>query len=270
MSVASPIASRPSPSTLLERPAATSSLPAAKRRPPRVSTLTPGPGTSITRSTSSLNTSSIPMATKRFSSSSRTSSSRNPSSFALDSSRAYSQPITPPPTTVSVSGMRSRSRIVSESTTSGSSKGKPSGRRGRLPVAITILSARSRRSPSSSSVCASAKRAWAWMISTCMLWRSSVTRAISFSITTFLRARSWMTVICSRVRPRSTPSRPRCAKPERCSADSRSVFEGSVPVLMPAPPMSFRRSISATRFLRRPASTAARMPAGPEPMTARS
>ena len=41
--------------------------------------------------------------------------------------QAYSQPITPPPTTASDSGMRSRSRIVSESSTSVSSKGTPGG-----------------------------------------------------------------------------------------------------------------------------------------------
>ncbi len=64
--------------------------------------------------------------------------------------QAYSQPITPPPTTASDSGMRSRSRIVSESSTSGSSKGTPGGRSGELPVAIRIASAgepaRARRS----------------------------------------------------------------------------------------------------------------------------
>ncbi len=266
---------------LLERPAAISSLPAEKRRPALVSTLTPGPGTSITRSTSSSKTSSMPIERKRASRRSRSSSSRKPSSLELDSSsvtltprqakiEAYSEPITPPPTTVSVSGMRSSSRIVSESTTSGSSKGMPSGRRGRLPVAIRILSALTLRCPSSSSVCASTKLALPCTISTFTLRRRSVTSSISFWITRFLRASSSATVICSRLSPRSTPSSPRWLKPERCSAVSRSVFEGSVPVLMPAPPMSFRRSISATFFPRRPASTAAMAPAGPEPMTARS
>ena len=32
------------------------------------------------------------------------------------------------------------------------------------------------------------------------------------------------------------------------SADSRSVFDGTVPVLIPAPPSTGARSISATRF----------------------
>ena len=67
--------------------------------------------------------------------------------------QAYSQPITPPPTTASESGMRSRSRIVSESSTSGSSNGTPAGRSGELPVAMRNTRAddagESRRPPAS-------------------------------------------------------------------------------------------------------------------------
>ncbi len=44
------------------------------------------------------------------------------------------------------------------------------------------------------------------------------------------------------------PYKPRCCKPEKYNADSRNVFEGTVPVLMPAPPKYGARSISATRF----------------------
>ena len=54
---------------------------------------------------------------------------------------AYSRPITPAPTTVSVRGMRRSSRMPSESSTVAPSKSTPAGRAGRVPTAITIRSA---------------------------------------------------------------------------------------------------------------------------------
>ena len=48
------------------------------------------------------------------------------------------------------------------------------------------------------------------------------------------------------------------------------VFEGMVPVLMHTPPTTERASTTATRLPILAAATAARCPAGPEPMTIRS
>src|SRR5262245_17744217 len=58
--------------------------------------------------------------------------------------------------------------------------------------------------------------------------------------------------------------------PERKSALSRSVFDGSVPVLAHAPPSSFCISTSATRLPKYAACAAPFSPAGPLPMTTRS
>ena len=48
------------------------------------------------------------------------------------------------------------------------------------------------------------------------------------------------------------------------------VLEGMVPVLMQTPPTTERASTTATRLFILAAATAARCPAGPEPMTTRS
>src|SRR5580658_2214429 len=48
------------------------------------------------------------------------------------------------------------------------------------------------------------------------------------------------------------------------------VLEGMVPVLMHTPPTTERASTTATRLFILDAATAARWPAGPEPMTTRS
>src|SRR5207302_2684556 len=58
--------------------------------------------------------------------------------------------------------------------------------------------------------------------------------------------------------------------PERCSADSRSVFEGMVPVLTLAPPRTGSRSMMATRLPKYAACAAPFSPAGPEPITIKS
>jgi hypothetical protein len=67
------------------------------------------------------------------------------------------------------------------------------------------------------------------------------------------------------------PSRkPRWRKPESASADSRSVFEGIVPVLTQAPPRIGSRSMRATLLPNHAACAAPFSPAGPEPITMRS
>ncbi len=68
---------------------------------------------------------------------------------------AYSMPITPAPATTIERGTFSRWTIVSESITVRSSNSTLAGRAGRVPVAITILSALARRlrpSPASTSI----------------------------------------------------------------------------------------------------------------------
>ena len=60
---------------------------------------------------------------------------------------AYSQPITPPPSTATLRGTSSRFRIESLSQIIRSSNGIESGRRGRLPVAMTMRSASITSSP---------------------------------------------------------------------------------------------------------------------------
>ena len=83
-----------------------------------------------------------------------------PSAANMD---AYSIPITPAPATTIDRGTFSRWTIPSESITVRSSNSTLSGRAGRVPVPITILSAlawRTRPTPSSTStVCGSAKEA---------------------------------------------------------------------------------------------------------------
>ncbi len=81
---------------------------------------------------------------------------------------AYSQPITPPPTTMKLLGMRSIPSTSSESSTSGSSNGISGTRRGELPVAIRKMSAVILRAPTSI-VLASMNFAAPWITST--LWR---------------------------------------------------------------------------------------------------
>ncbi len=61
---------------------------------------------------------------------------------------AYSQPITPPPITVRLAGMRSIWRIVSLSSTSGSAKGMLEGWKGTEPVATSENSPVMMRAPS--------------------------------------------------------------------------------------------------------------------------
>ena len=72
-------------------------------------------------------------------------------------------------------------------------------------------------------------------------------RRHSWAMTTSLRNMKSPTVIdliCT-----STASlKPRWRKPERCSADSRSVLDGMVPVFTHAPPSSGSRSTMATRL----------------------
>ena len=74
---------------------------------------------------------------------------------------AYSIPITPAPATSIERGTLSRFTIPSESMTVRSSNSTLAGRAGRVPVAITILSAVARRTrpspPSTSTVCGSTK-----------------------------------------------------------------------------------------------------------------
>ena len=75
---------------------------------------------------------------------------------------AYSMPITPAPTTTIEVGMKSRRTISSESSTRSQSKSMPSGRRGVVPVAMTMNSLVSVRCsdssrPSTSRCAASAK-----------------------------------------------------------------------------------------------------------------
>src|SRR3954453_17203296 len=95
-------------------------------------------------------------------------------------------------------------------------------------------------------------------------------RRHSRSTTTSLRYMK-SRIVTSPLIVRSTASRkPRWRKPERCSADSRSVFDGIVPVLTDAPPRTTSRSISATLLPKYAACPAPFSPAGPEPMTMRS
>src|SRR5713101_3291022 len=58
--------------------------------------------------------------------------------------------------------------------------------------------------------------------------------------------------------------------PERCSAASRMVLLGMVPVLMQAPPITSFFSMTAARLPSLAAWKPARCPPGPEPMTTRS
>src|SRR5271163_1167306 len=66
------------------------------------------------------------------------------------------------------------------------------------------------------------------------------------------------------------PYSPRCFKPEKYSADSRSVLLGTVPVLMQLPPINSARSIIATRLPKYAACAPAFSPAGPQPITIKS
>ena len=97
----------------------------------------------------------------------------------------------------------------------------------------------------------------------------------------WMRARSLSTTWCSRnisvsaengLGSESTAaSRPREDMPVKASALSRSVLEGSVPVLVQAPPRCGARfSTIATRLPDQAACAAPFSPAGPLPMTTRS
>ena len=95
---------------------------------------------------------------------------------------AYSMPITPPPTTTSARGRCGSFRMPSESSTVESSNSTVFGRFGRVPTAITMLSAVMRRSslPAvTATVCGSTKRASPCSI--CTWLRASWLRTTSTS-----------------------------------------------------------------------------------------
>src|SRR5438105_4324088 len=104
-----------------------------------------------------------------------------------------------------------------------------------------------------------------------MLWRRrfSSMRFHSCATTSSLRYMKSRTVI-DFIFTSKASEKPRCRNPERCSADSRSVFDGIVPVLTLAPPRTGSRSTMATRLPKYAACAAPFSPAGPEPMTMRS
>src|SRR5687767_7035898 len=66
------------------------------------------------------------------------------------------------------------------------------------------------------------------------------------------------------------PYRPRWRRPEKYSAVSRNVLEGTVPVFIPAPPGLGARSTTTTLFPKYAACAAPFSPPGPQPITTRS
>ena len=103
-----------------------------------------------------------------------------PSAANID---AYSMPITPAPTTTSEFGSQSRPRMSSELRTRWPSNATVAGLAGRVPTAITIFAAVTRRSSPDAavtfSVCGSAKRAWPFRSTT--WFRASWARTTSMS-----------------------------------------------------------------------------------------
>jgi hypothetical protein len=124
-----------------------------------------------------------------------------PSAANMD---AYSIPITPAPATTMDRGTRSRWTMPSESITVRSSKSTVAGRAGRVPVAITILSAVARCIrpwPSSTSiVCGSTKYPVPVRIATRFLDSWLRTTSISRPTTCWVRAARSATVMSSLTR----------------------------------------------------------------------
>ena len=162
--------------------------------------------------------------------------------------------------------------MLSLSSTVSPSKGTFAGRTGDEPVAMSTMPPSMISSPSlllTARRVGERKRALPWYRS--MLWRRrfSSMRRHSCASTISLRYMKSPTVtdfICT-----STASlKPRWRNPERCSADSRRVLDGMVPVFTHAPPSSGSRSMSATRLPKYAACAAPFSPAGPEPITTKS
>ncbi len=229
----------------------------------------PPPSSRRTDSTSSPRRRTSPMPRRWYWSASTSSSSTNSSSRARFSTsvtctpsaaaiEAYSRPITPPPITVIVAGRRRSRRMPSESSTVRSSNSTPAGRAGVVPTAITKRSAESERSPTRS-VCGSTKDAVPVSTSTWLRRNWSKITSRSCSITCWARqTRSSSSTVCLGRQPVSR------------TIAARSVFEGTVPVFVEAPPSTFARSITAARLPSFEACTAARWPAGPDPIAIRS
>ena len=117
---------------------------------------------------------------------------------------AYSIPITPAPATTIERGTACRWTIPSESMTVRSSNSTLAGRAGRVPVAITILSALARRTrpspPSTSTVCWSRKRPVPVMVVTRLRVSWLRTTSISRPTTWVVRAARSAMVISSLTR----------------------------------------------------------------------
>ncbi len=95
-----------------------------------------------------------------------------------------------------------------------------------------------------------------------MVWRSPPVTCFEWRMKSPMEA--------SRRNERSTPKSRRECQPESASAVSRSVLLGTVPELMPAPPISASRSINATCAPKIAAVLAPQAPAGPAPITIKS
>jgi hypothetical protein len=155
-SISTPASSRPRPSVFPTRPDAKSTLsglissPSAslQLRPlsSRLTAALPPPSTSLIPKPEKTSLRSCEISAsrnERMRSPESTSVTLTPSAVKID---AYSHPTAPPPTTTRLSKGRSMTRTVSESRTSGSSKGMLGGRNGRDPVAISTTSPWSARS----------------------------------------------------------------------------------------------------------------------------
>ena len=179
----------------------------------------------------------------------------HPSAAAID---AYSSPIAPAPTIVSVAGMPGSRWNPSQSSTVRPSKSNPGGRAGAAPTAITKCSADARwlaRAQRISSVCGSANAAVPGSTSTRLRRNSSAIASCSCSTT------------CSVLHDRSSI----VISPLRAPAVSLTTAARSVcGRTAAAPPSAPSRSTIAARFPSLDASIAARRPAGPEPIAIRS
>ena len=167
-----------------------------------------------------------------------------PSAAAID---AYSRPITPPPITVSVRGSSTRCRIPSESSTVRSSNSTPGGRAGTVPTAITIFSPAISKLPRA----VDAQRVRVGERRGAVEHAHAVAAQLVCDHVLLVldhlcvrHSRSSIAISCL--------SGTRCRRPTRPGRSAReaarSVFDGTVPVLVETPPT--RRARRARRACR--------------------
>ena len=186
--------------------------------------------------------------------------------------QAYSVPITPPPTTIMVLGRRSSFNSSSLVMMVRPLNGTLLGRAGRVPTETRNLSAVSISLSSSRSTCRRlGPSKWAVPQIRSMRLRSNWSRMTSHSWRmTFCDADMRSAMVMSFLTRYASPKSPRRFAPVSWTAASRRVLDGTVPVLIWAPPRTLDFSMMATFLPSLAAWIAPFCPAGPVPMMMQS